>query len=91
MHFYRAFLLGSFIFVNISNGLPQPTYPPDAVDKLAAQGLLKLAVYEAKHKTNSTCTLANAVKRREWLVKHKILSTKHDLIVLGRILPLLSA
>lgn len=43
-----------------------PRYPPDAVDKLAADSLHKLAEYQAKYHPNNTCTIENAIKRREW-------------------------
>jgi hypothetical protein len=72
MHVHLSILSLVSIFASIAFGYPKPTYPPDAVDGLAAQGLLKLAAYEAKHKSNSSCTLANAVKRREWLVNQDL-------------------
>lgn len=41
-------------------------YPKDEVDKLAARGLAKLAIYRAIHHPRSKCTIANAIKRKEW-------------------------
>jgi hypothetical protein len=35
-------------------------------DKLAAEGLKKLAAYEAKYRPRNKCTVHNAVKRKEW-------------------------
>ena len=43
------------------------TYPPDAVDKLAADSLPKLKEYLAKNPQDG-CTYETAVKRREWFV-----------------------
>lgn len=42
------------------------TYPPDAVDLLASEGLGKLAAYQAENYPKSKCTLENAIERREW-------------------------
>lgn len=66
MRFLVSGLTLLVVFATASSAIPYSPYPPDAVDKLAAQGLLKLAAYEAKHKPNSSCTLANAIKRKEW-------------------------
>jgi hypothetical protein len=38
----------------------------DSVDRLAATGLVKLAAWQAVHDRNNPCTIATAVKRREW-------------------------
>jgi hypothetical protein len=40
-------------------------YPPDAVDILAAEGLAKLAAYEAQNDPSNKCTLETAIKRKE--------------------------
>jgi len=49
--------------------LPQPPYRKDEVDKLAAKGLVKLALYKALHPSKNKCTIANAIKRKEWYVR----------------------
>lgn len=53
-------------YIGIIEAVPYQSYPPDAVDKLAAEGLIKLAAYQAAHNPKSTCTIKNAIKRREW-------------------------
>lgn len=68
MHFFISTLL-LLLTPNIRiHASVLPSYLPDPVDGLAAVGLLKLAAYEITHRKNSTCTLAKAVKRREWQV-----------------------
>lgn len=44
------------------------SFREDEVDKLAAGGLAKLAIYRAIHHPRSKCTIANAIKRKEWYV-----------------------
>jgi tyrosinase len=43
------------------------SYPPDAVDKLAADSLPRLKEYLVKN-PQDRCTYETAVKRREWFV-----------------------
>ncbi|TPX17312.1 uncharacterized protein E0L32_012226 [Thyridium curvatum] len=41
-------------------------YPPDVVDKLAEDGMVKLKEYMSMNPANGGCTLETAVKRKEW-------------------------
>ncbi|KAM3151094.1 Tyrosinase-like protein orsC [Botrytis cinerea] len=52
--------------IDVAEAASYPRYAPDAVDKLAAKGLAKLAAYQAINYPHSTCTIKNAIKRREW-------------------------
>ncbi|KAJ8068053.1 hypothetical protein OCU04_003632 [Sclerotinia nivalis] len=52
-------------YFNVVEADSYPSYPPDAVDKLATEGLAKLAAYQAIHNPNNTCTVKTAIKRRE--------------------------
>ena len=47
----------------------QPPYKKDQVDRLAAKGLAKLALYKALRPSKNKCTIANAIKRKEWYVE----------------------
>jgi hypothetical protein len=38
----------------------------DEVDRLAAKSLVKLAAWQQKHDRNNPCTVATAIKRKEW-------------------------
>ncbi|KAH7348468.1 hypothetical protein BKA65DRAFT_261082 [Rhexocercosporidium sp. MPI-PUGE-AT-0058] len=58
------FLLALSFLLGFTTAIPQPLHLPDAVDLLAAKGLVNLAIYQTK--VHSKCTVANAVKRREW-------------------------
>ena len=61
-------------------------YPKDEVDKLAARGLAKLAIYRAIHHPRSKCTIANAIKRKEWLVCSVLLLLREFILsILGPI------
>ncbi|TEY44945.1 hypothetical protein BOTCAL_0340g00120 [Botryotinia calthae] len=70
MHFlYLGALSILFVLqpcIDVAEAASYPPYGPDAVDKLAAKGLAKLAAYQAIHYPHSTCTIKNAIKRREW-------------------------
>ncbi|KAF7888887.1 hypothetical protein EAF00_009187 [Botryotinia globosa] len=70
MRFLFLGVLSSFIvlqsYVEVAEAASYPPYAPDAVDKLAAKGLVKLAAYQAIHHPHNTCTIKNAIKRREW-------------------------
>lgn len=43
-------------------------YPPDVVEKLAEDGMVKLKEYMSMNPANGGCTLETAVKRKEWFV-----------------------
>lgn len=68
MHFSISALFLLLTFNITIHASVLPSYLSDPVDGLAALGLLRLAAYEITHRKNSTCTLAKAVKRREWQV-----------------------
>lgn len=53
-------------YVEVGEAASYPPYAPDTVDELAAKGLAKLAAYQAIHYPHNTCTIKNAIKRREW-------------------------
>ena len=38
----------------------------EKVDELAVKGLANLAAYKARYPSQSKCTIASAVKRKEW-------------------------
>lgn len=61
---YFYFITAFYLLSNIVVAVPRSFHLPDAIDLLAAKGLINLAVYQAK--THSKCTVKNAVKRREW-------------------------
>jgi len=65
----HSFVVASLFLLVVEASLSyRSPYPPDEVDKLAAKGLAKLAKYRAIHHPYSKCTIANAIKRREWQV-----------------------
>jgi hypothetical protein len=66
MHFFYLGILPVCTFLQLVNVVGAVYYPPDAVDLLAAKGLVKLAAYQAKHDPDNKCTVNNAIKRREW-------------------------
>jgi tyrosinase len=56
-------------------GASAGSYPPDVVDNLAAESIIKLKDYIDKNPIGGTgnCTLQNAAKRYEWLVPAALL------------------
>jgi hypothetical protein len=65
----HSFVVASLLLLVVEASFSYKSpYPPDEVDKLAAKGLAKLAKYRAIHHPYSKCTIANAIKRREWQV-----------------------
>jgi hypothetical protein len=71
----------SLLSVAYSNSLVDPTIAarnaaaeirnyqyPDEVDRLAAKSLVKLAAWQKKYDSKNTCTVATAIKRKEWFV-----------------------
>ncbi|SMR64572.1 unnamed protein product [Zymoseptoria tritici ST99CH_3D1] len=51
------------VYNNHTTWIPGPTHGTDA---LALQGLANLKLHKATHASNSTCTLENAHRRKEW-------------------------
>jgi len=69
LKFILAFIALNVLF-SVEAAVPYKSpYKKDEVDKLAAKGLVKLALYKALHPSASGCTLKNAIKRKEWYAK----------------------
>jgi hypothetical protein len=68
MHIFYLGIFPIYSLLQLVNVVEAAYYPPDAVDLLAAKGLVKLAAYQAKHDPENKCTVKNAIKRREWYV-----------------------
>ncbi|KJX96642.1 tyrosinase central domain-containing protein [Zymoseptoria brevis] len=51
------------VYNNYTTWIPGPTH---GTDTLALRGLAKLKLHKATHASNSTCTLKNAHRRKEW-------------------------
>ncbi|PQE09193.1 tyrosinase central domain-containing protein [Rutstroemia sp. NJR-2017a BBW] len=66
MHLFHLSILSVYSLLQLVEVVGAVSYPPDAVDLLAAKGLVKLAAYQAKHDPNNKCTVKNAIKRKEW-------------------------
>jgi hypothetical protein len=67
LHKVLLLLLAINCFLLIEAAVPyNAPFKKDEVDKLAAKGLAKLALYKALHPSKSRCTIKNAIKRREW-------------------------